>query len=208
MRPEDLPPPVTPADEVRRAAKEILARREFQEPPKTLYERVVEALSDALNELIETLFEGGRSAVVAWIALAVVIAVIGFLLWRVVGTMGSNARGTDEPVVTHQHRRPAVDWEREADEHAAAGRWREAVRCRYRAVVARLAASHVVDEIPGRTAGEYRAEVAAARPDVAAAFGEATVVFERAWYGFRATGPEEHDRVVAAGTAVTESVRR
>ena len=57
------------------------------------------------------------------------------------------------------------------------------MRCRYRALVARLAAGGAVDEIPGRTAGEYRLELRRTRPDAAPAFTEATDLFERAWYG-------------------------
>ena len=46
----------------------------------------------------------------------------------------------------------------------------------------------MVAEIPGRTSGEYRREITSAVPSVAADFGEATNLFERAWYGHAPTG--------------------
>ena len=65
----------------------------------------------------------------------------------------------------------------------------------------------MVDEVPGRTAGEYRTLVRGATPQLDEPFAGATELFERAWYGDEDTGPEEAatfhhlaDRV-RAGTA-------
>src|SRR5207244_8332949 len=90
--------------------------------------------------------------------------------------------------------RPPGDWEAGAAGHEAAGRWRDAVRCRYRALVADLARRGVVDEVPGRTSGEYRAEVTASLPAAAADFTGATDLFERAWYGAADAGPDDDER--------------
>ena len=87
--------------------------------------------------------------------------------------------------------RPFTAWDAEADRLEGEGRWREALRCRYRSLIARLAGAGVVDEIPGRTAGEYRTLVGGARPQVGEPFAGATDLFERAWYGDEATGPDE-----------------
>ena len=57
---------------------------------------------------------------------------------------------------SHGGARTAAQWRAEAAAHDAAGRWREALRCRYRALVAELAGRGLVEEIPGRTSGEYR----------------------------------------------------
>src|SRR5690349_24015139 len=38
-------------------------------------------------------------------------------------------------------------------------------------------------DVPGRTSGEFRAELAVAQPAHADAFTDATDLFERAWYG-------------------------
>ena len=80
---------------------------------------------------------------------------------------------------------------REAEAHERAGEWKLALRARYRSLVADLASRGLVDEIPGRTAGEYRAEVAETVPGVASEFAGATELFERAWYGNRPTGADD-----------------
>lgn len=197
--PDDLPPPEAPAEEIRRAADEIVSRPEFLPEPQTIWERIVGWFQDRLSDLLSALFSGGRTALVAWVALAVVVAAVAFLIFKIVTTMRANPASTPTFDVTTERRRPAVDWEREAQEHAAAGRWRDALRCRYRALVARLAAAGAVDEVPGRTAGEYRLEVRRTRPDAAPSFTEATDIFERAWYGHADvdTTDDEHFRALA-----------
>jgi hypothetical protein len=111
--------------------------------------------------------------------------------------------GTD---VVVDDRRPATAWAAEAARLEAEGRWRDALRCRYRALVAGLAGAGVVEEIPGRTAGEYRLLVRQSRPAVDEPFGGATDQFERAWYGEADTGPDDTAAIraladrVAAGT--------
>ena len=91
-------------------------------------------------------------------------------------------------------RRSAREWRAEAEVHERAGEWKAALRARYRSLVADLAARGLLDEIPGRTAGEYRVEVAEAVPRVASEFAGATELFERAWYGNRPTGADEAAR--------------
>ncbi len=64
----------------------------------------------------------------------------------------------------------------------------------------------MVDDVPGRTAGEERAAVALARPPIAAPFAGATELFERAWYGGLPTGPAESERFRELATRVAEEV--
>ncbi|MBV9410730.1 MAG: DUF4129 domain-containing protein, partial [Acidimicrobiia bacterium] len=80
------------------------------------------------------------------------------------------------------------DWRAEAEAHERAGEWRQAVRCRYRALVADLAGRGILNEVPGRTAGEYRRELGDALPAASPQFAGATELFEGAWYGHRPTG--------------------
>lgn len=81
------------------------------------------------------------------------------------------------------HRRTPADWRAEADEHRRAGRHREALRCRYRALVGDLARRNVIDEIPGRTTGEERRQLAAVAPAQQTSFDSAADLFDGAWYG-------------------------
>jgi len=205
--PEQLPPPEATADEIRRTAEEILSRPEFQPEPQSLFERAASWFSERFNDLLTTLFSGGRNSIVAWIALVVVVGVIALLVVRILTSMRTDPAAAAGVVVESEPRRRAVDWEREAQEHASAGRWRDALRCRYRALVARLAASGAVDEVPGRTAGEYRLEVRRSRPDAAPPFGEATDLFEHAWYGHREVSSDDDERFRALADDVTAHTR-
>lgn len=206
--PEELPPPTASPQEIRDAADEIVSRPEFLPEPQTLWERAVGWLSDRLEDVLNALFSGGRSGVVAWLALAVVLAVIGFLVFKIVSSMRTNPTAVPAAAIAIERRRPAVDWEREAQEHAAAGRWRDAVRCRYRALVARLAATGAVDEVPGRTAGEYRLDVRRSRPDAAPSFTAATELFERAWYGRAEVDTADDERLRELAADVVEQSAR
>jgi hypothetical protein len=111
------------------------------------------------------------------------------------------------PSVTTPRRGPA-EWRADAEAAERAGQWRQALRCRYRALVAELADRGLVEEVAGRTAGEYRAEVAGAAPAVAAPFAGATELFERAWYGEAPTGQDEAARFRGLSDEVLSGVGR
>ena len=189
--PETLPPPSAGADEIRNGAEEILGRPEFQQPPKSLYQRALDEISERIDDLLNALISGGRGAVLAWLVLAAVIGAVGWLLLRGLQRDRRRRDGSSIDAVEIDARRPAADWAAEAARFEAAEAWRDALRCRYRWLIASLARAGVVDEIPGTTSGEYRALVGAARPTVAGPITDATALFERAWYGNQPTGPDE-----------------
>jgi hypothetical protein len=81
-----------------------------------------------------------------------------------------------------------ANWHREAGRLAAEGRYREALRCRYRALVGELAQRGLVDEVPGRTSGDYERLVSSLLPGIAARFSVLTRQFERCWYGRERAG--------------------
>jgi hypothetical protein len=104
---------------------------------------------------------------------------------RRIRTRGAAADAGAEPLtpmIVDVSREPD-EWRREAEAHRAAGRFRESVRCRYRALVGDLARRGMIDEIPGRTSGEERTQIAAVAPRVAADFSVAADLFDDAWYG-------------------------
>jgi hypothetical protein len=104
-------------------------------------------------------------------------------------------------------------WRREAGRLAAEGRYREALRCRYRALVGELAQRGVVDEVPGRTSGDYERLVDSLLPGVSARFSAVTASFERCWYGREpsdANGQAAFDEIARSivadvGTSATKS---
>ncbi len=160
-------------------------------PEKSLYQRALDAITDRIGDLIALLIDGGGGAIVAWIVFAAVVVAAGILLAR--GLQRDRRRRHPDALdlVTNEARRPPADWAAEAARFEAEGAWRDALRCRYRWLIASLAGAGVVDEVPGTTAGEYRAMVGAARPATAEPIAGATDLFERAWYGDEPTGPKE-----------------
>lgn len=196
------------ADEIRNGAEEILSRPEFRQPPKSLYQRALEELSERIDDILNALVSGGRGAVLAWLVLAAVIGVVAFLLVRGLQRDRRQKRAPGIDAIEIDARRPPADWAAEAAQFEAAGAWRDALRCRYRWLIASLAGAGVVDEIPGTTSGEYRVLVGAARPSASGPITDATALFERAWYGNQPTGPAEASSFEElAGRVLTGSSR-
>lgn len=203
--PAQLPVPVHDRGEVERVTREVLSRREFYEPKPSWFTSLRERVIDELARLISRILDGANGSPLGWLAIAIVVAAIVLLGVRFGRTV---SRDREQPlVVTTTRRRSPTDWRAEAAVHEAAGEWRQALRCHYRALVAELATRGLVEEIPGRTAGEYRAEVTRNVPRAAADFGGATELFELAWYGNRPTGPEETRRLEGLAGHVLEVVR-
>ena len=189
---------------MREAAHRILARPEFDEERRSLLERARDAVMRWLEGLFDDLAGGSGGQLVGWAV--VILLTAAAVLFAVRLTRGVRR---DPRIVTGRPappRRTGAAWRSEAEEHEAAGRWRSALRCRYRALVADLAARGLVEEVPGRTAGEYRRQVDRAVPEVAPAFAGATTLFEGAWYGGRPTDADDAARFRALEARVLEGV--
>ncbi|MGK0277149.1 MAG: hypothetical protein ACI9N0_003548 [Ilumatobacter sp.] len=102
--------------------------------------------------------------------------------------------------------RPPDRWRRAAEEHRAAGRFRDAVRCDYRALVGDLARAGAVDEIPGRTSGEERAQLAALAPKISHNFDEAADIFDEAWFNNGEVTADDDTRFFAASRGVLDII--
>lgn len=144
-----------------------------------------------------------------WLLLiAAVVGLIYLLVRTLIGTGGSGRRrrskaGDDDDedldvverdAVAIDRSREPVNWRAEADEHRRAGRYRDALRCRYRALVGDLARRGLIDEIPGRTTGEERAQLRSVTPSAGPPFNAAADLFDGAWYGHRDVGADDDDR--------------
>jgi hypothetical protein len=189
----DLPAPTRDPDRVRDAVREVLARPEFRPPDRTLLQRAFDWLLEQVGRLLAELGASGAGGIVGLAVLVLALLGIGLLAARF--SRGLTSSPEVRAAVPGVPRRPATDWRAEAEAHERAGAWRAAVRCRYRALVAELAARGLVDEVPGRTAGEYRGEVRRNLPDAAADFAGATELFELAWYGRGETGAQQASRL-------------
>lgn len=187
-----LPPPAHGAAEARRLAREVLARPEFTGPAPSLLERARDWVVARLAELFGGLLSGEGPSLAGWVV--VVLFAVGALA---VARRARRGLSADPGVAGGSAGRPrdAAAWRAEASAHEAAGAWREALRCRYRALVAELVAHGVLDDAPGRTTGEQRAALTRAAPAAAAPFATVAELFERAWYGMEPIGPGELRRV-------------
>ncbi len=203
--PADLPRPSEGPAEARRRAVEILGRPEFRPQPRSLWQRALDKLGELIGKVVGGL--GAGSPVLAWVVVAVAAALIGLVVWRAARALSVDA-GVGAGVAGGGRRRPAADWRAEAAGHEAAGRFRDALRCSWRATVADLAARGLVEEAPGRTTGDYRARVARSLPTAAEPFAQATLLFEDAWYAAVEVGPAEAAQVRALGDQVLAEAGR
>ena len=187
-----LPEPTRSPDEVRRQAEEIVSRPEFRRPEPSLFDRLQEWLAEQLSRVFTALSGGGRGSVVGLVLLVAAVAALVYFATRFARTVSVEPRA--RAVEARTPIRSAAEWLAEAARAEAEGHWRDGVRYRHRALVAGLAERGVVEEVPGRTAGEYRADITSALPAAAGEVEAATDLFERVWYGDLLTGPEERDR--------------
>lgn len=195
-----LPVPDYDVGDARSAARGVLDRPEYQRPGPGLIQRVRNWIVEQIERALGAVLERGRGELLAWAVLIGAVLVVIFLVYRFGRGVTPDARRRVEPVF--ERRRTPADWRAEAEAHARAGRWREAVRFRYRALVAELGVRGLVDDVPGRTAGEYRREVADSAPAVAPVFSQATDLFEVSWYGNRPTAEEQDTRLRELSDAV------
>ncbi|MQY07112.1 DUF4129 domain-containing protein [Actinomadura macrotermitis] len=191
-------------DPIGRDAARELARRELDKPiyhrdrPSWL-ERLWQRFSEWLHELTDRAgapgAHGNGGGVLSLIVIVVLAAVlIGLVVWVMRGRR--NVRSQAEGLL-EEGPSTALDHRRAADEHAAAGRWPEAIRERLRAVARDLEERAVLEPRPGRTADELAAEAGAALPDLDDGLREGVRIFDDVWYGDRPGSAEEYGRMTA-----------
>lgn len=149
----------------------------------------------------------GGGAIGTLLVLLLVLALAAGIVWLVVRVVRDRQKPDgeddadeldeelDEPVDERivDHDRPPDRWRAAAARHREAGEYRSAIRCEYRGLVGDLARAGLVDEIPGRTSGEERAQLAELAPSVAPDFARAADLFDVAWFddGVITTGDDE-----------------
>jgi Domain of unknown function (DUF4129) len=196
-------------DEARRAAERELSKGIYHQNEPGPVDRAINAVIDWISDFLDRIAgsaPGGSLG--ALVLLAIVIVVAAVVVWRT-GPIRRGAR-LRTPVFDLAGDADADEHRRRADEHAAAGRYAEAVRERMRAIVRELETRGVLDPRPGRTADEVAREAAAAVPSVADDLRTAAGVFGEVWYGGRpATAQADalmrhaDDRIRRAQLAVT-----
>lgn len=189
--PGDPPAPRIGPDLVRDAADGILSRPEFQEPSKSILQRIQDWLGRVFGRLFDALSGVAGSGPFGWIFVAALAGGILFAAFLIVRRVRRDPGREPDGLPIEGPSRPAADWRRDAEELERRGDWRGALRAHWRATVADLAERGLVEEVPGRTTGEYRQQVSVSVPDGAADFASATRLFEDAWYAAADVSPED-----------------
>lgn len=215
------PPPTLPAVGRPPGAATAEADRILSAPPYTrswfqrAVDRVLEAIGDAIGWLLErlpgvNLPAGGGGGGVGTVIVAVLVAalVVGVIVLAV-RQRGSWTRRRRGPgvVVAAAERPEQHDWAARAAAAERDGRWREALRCRYRALMTDLDRWGAVDEVPGRTTGEERAELAVRLPAEAATVDALLGRFDEVWYGGDDASAADVRELVAGGDRLVAAAR-
>lgn len=191
-------------DHVREVVSEVLSDPAYDLPDQPLLLRLLDAVLDAIGRLLAT---GGAAAgfLASLVLLAMLLVLAGLALWFLRGVRDDGRLGGP---LAGPVGRSAREWAAEAAQHEAAGRFREAIRARYRQSLAELAGAGLLDDVPGQTTGQVAAAVSAAAPAVAAPWRELTAIFERAWYGRARLGGDDLAAVAGAQARVRAESRR
>jgi hypothetical protein len=199
-----------------------------------MFERIARAIgemlhwvSEQLRKFLEWLLdlllqrrakENGSSATMRWIVYAVVALIVLVVLWLAIGVLRRSRASTttvsietgtllgskaDEDPLS----RGATEWERYAAELAKAGRFREAIRAWYHAVLVTSYAAGILHFRKGRTNWEYLALLAPSLPWRADMI-ELTRRFEREWYGSLHSTQEALDDCSEFAERIIDMLRR
>jgi hypothetical protein len=184
-------PPLDPArEEAQRWAWQELSDPVYAQHQPGLVERAVLWVWHRLQDLELPSGPGGTSGLVILVALVLLAVVV---VWLRAGPLrGPSARVHRQPVL-HGATLTAAEHRDAADTAAADGRWQDAVRERFRAIVRSLEERGLVDDLPGRTAQEVADAAAAALPSAAHALYAGARLFDDVSYGSRAA-TADHDR--------------
>jgi hypothetical protein len=185
----DLPTPDPPPDAVREKADQIMSDSQFRSGAKSLMKRVLDWISDRFR--IPFSAAAGGNTVVGFVILLLCLAGLVYVVSRIRFALPASG-GADEIDIDIdiERDRPADMWRVDAEKAEADGEWKLALRARYRWLLGELIDRQLLVNVPGRTPGEYRTDLARIRPDQATTFATATDLFERAWYGNEPTGPD------------------
>lgn len=182
-------------DAARRAAEQELSDPKYRDARPGFLQQIGQWLGEQLEKLLNSLSSGvpgGIFGVVLIVALLIVLVVVIRLR---TGKIARAARAGR--VVFGGQRKSAADYRRAAAEAAAAGRFDDAVRDRFRAVVRALEERALLDTRSGRTADEAAAEAGLLLPNVADRLRQGARLFDDVHYGGR-------DGTEAAYQALTE----
>lgn len=208
LLPLEVPIDIDGAEARRRAAEELTKAKYAGWPDwvRDLLQRLLEWV-DRFSQLI--LGPGSGAGGFPWglvITLVVVVALIGFVVWKV-GLPRLNARRKDAAVGADSTLPP--DHYRSAADAAAAGDdWLVAIRERFRAIVRSLEELTVLDARPARTAWEVARMAGRLVPTAQGPLNGSAAVFNDVMYGEVVATAEAYRQLCAWDTEIVAAARR
>ncbi len=185
-----------PYPQARAAADKVLASSEFRaaEGP-TWFERRIARVQDCVLRLFLGLDRLGTrnpwlAPLIEWACFLLAAAGLVFFIRRSLARQALRISLGQNAATANRAGRDSTDWARLAEEHAAAGDWREAIHCLYWAAVVALEARRAWRPNPARTPREYL-RLLETGSDAHRALRELTQTFERSWYGHTAEDEAE-----------------
>lgn len=203
------------ADDVRERIGDILSQPEYQPRKRSLVDRFLDWLAEAeIFPDIGGVGGAGPGNLIAWVVLLALLVGVVYLVARLVQARRPRRRSpkSEDTVYGTEAHVAASRWFREAEQLAAAGDHRGAIRCRHQGLLATWIERGVVDHVVGRTAAAtHRAAREAAglaerdeRTDDSRILAR---TFDDVWYGGRPVAAAD-DADVAARVDRLVALRR
>lgn len=170
-------------DTARRAAAAELADPKYREARPNFLQQIAQWLGELLEKLLNALSSGVPGGIFGLVLVVVLLIVLVVVIRLRTGKIARAAKAGR--VVFGGSRQTADDYRRSAAEAAAGGRYDDAVRDRFRAVVRALEERALLDTRSGRTADEAAAEAGLLLPNVADGLREGARLFDDVHYGGR-----------------------
>ena len=143
-----------------------------------------------------------------WFVLGAIVITFGYFVFRHFSWKRALTRKAKAMLEEDEPERTLDEWLGLADEHTAAGRYREAVRAMYLSCLLKFDEAGVARFIRGETNWEHLARITASpkKPE-SVDFRLPTQTFDRIWYGFHVRGREDVDLFRTWYEQITEALR-
>ncbi|OXM67249.1 DUF4129 domain-containing protein [Amycolatopsis vastitatis] len=189
-------------DSARRAAAQELSDPKYRDARPSPLQEAAQWLGEQVEKLLNSVSSVVPGGAFGLLLLVVLLIVLGVVIRLRTGKVARASHA--DRVVFGGKRQSADDYRRSAAEAAAADRYGDAVRDRFRAVVRALEERALLDARSGRTADEAAAEAGVLLPNVADELRQGARLFDDVHYG----GREGTEAAYRALTELDERCRR
>lgn len=208
-----------PKDSVKSQAKQIKASPLYRDPGIQEQSNWLDGAMRRLADLIPKRTEAPninvpRSGIPGWIVpgmwglLALAVATFGYFAIRHFSWKRALKRKATAVLEDDEPERTLDEWLLLADEHAAAGRFREAVRAMYLSCLLKFDEAGVARFVRGETNWEHLHRISnSPKKPATIDFRPPTQTFDRIWYGFHVKGSEDVELFRAWYQQITEQLR-